>query len=52
MPEMNGFAVLSALPPEQLPFFIFVTAFDQYALRAFEVHALDYLLEAFRPRAL
>lgn len=47
MPEMDGFAVLSALPPEQLPFVIFVTAYDQYALRAFEVHALDYLLKPF-----
>lgn len=47
MPEMDGFAVLSALPPEQLPLFIFVTAYDQYALRAFDVHALDYLLKPF-----
>src|SRR4030088_2296764 len=42
MPGMDGFAVLSALAPEQLPLFIFVTAYDQYALRAFDVHALDY----------
>lgn len=47
MPEMDGFAVLSALPPDQLPFIIFVTAYDQYALRAFEIHALDYLLKPF-----
>lgn len=47
MPEMDGFTVLSALPLEQLPFVIFVTAYDQYALRAFEVHALDYLLKPF-----
>ena len=47
MPEMDGFAVLSALPTQQLPLVIFVTAFDQYALRAFEVHALDYLLKPF-----
>jgi two-component system LytT family response regulator len=47
MPEMNGFEVLAALPAEQLPAVIFVTAFDRYALRAFEVHALDYLLKPF-----
>jgi two-component system LytT family response regulator len=47
MPEMDGFAVLSALPVDQLPLIIFVTAYDQYALRAFNVHALDYLLKPF-----
>lgn len=47
MPEMDGFQVLSALPSEQLPIIIFVTAYDQYALRAFEFHALDYLLKPF-----
>lgn len=47
MPEMNGFAVLSALAPAPLPAVIFVTAFDRYALQAFEVHALDYLLKPF-----
>jgi two-component system LytT family response regulator len=47
MPEMSGFDVLAALPPEELPAVIFVTAFDRYALRAFEVHALDYLLKPF-----
>jgi two-component system LytT family response regulator len=47
MPEMDGFSVLAALPPEQLPAVIFVTAYDRYALRAFEVHALDYLLKPF-----
>lgn len=47
MPEMNGFEVLSALPPAELPAVIFVTAFDRYAIRAFEVHALDYLLKPF-----
>src|SRR5690349_352044 len=36
MPEMDGFALLEALPPERIPTVIFVTAFDQYALRAFE----------------
>ncbi len=47
MPEMDGFAVVSALAAEELPHVIFVTAYDQYAVRAFEVHALDYLLKPF-----
>lgn len=47
MPEMNGFEVLSALAPLPLPSVIFVTAYDRYALQAFEVHALDYLLKPF-----
>ncbi len=45
MPELDGFAALAALSPEDLPLIIFVTAYDQYALRAFEVSALDYLLK-------
>jgi two-component system LytT family response regulator len=47
MPEMDGFQVLRALPEEQLPVVIFITAYDHYALKAFEVHALDYLLKPF-----
>jgi two-component system LytT family response regulator len=47
MPEMNGLEVLEALGPQDLPAVIFVTAYDQYALRAFELHALDYLLKPF-----
>jgi len=47
MPEMDGFALLSEIPPAQLPTVIFVTAFDQHALKAFEVQALDYLLKPF-----
>ncbi|MBS1811976.1 MAG: response regulator transcription factor [Acidobacteria bacterium] len=47
MPVLDGFAVLSALDPQQMPFVIFVTAYDQYAVRAFEVYALDYLLKPF-----
>jgi two-component system LytT family response regulator len=47
MPEINGFEVLEALGDERLPTVIFVTAYDKYALRAFEVHALDYLLKPF-----
>ncbi|MBI2511391.1 MAG: response regulator transcription factor [Opitutae bacterium] len=46
MPEMNGFKVLEALGPER-PAVIFVTAFDQHALQAFEVNAVDYLLKPF-----
>jgi two-component system LytT family response regulator len=45
MPGMDGFEVLRALPEESLPQVIFLTAYEQYALRAFEVHALDYLLK-------
>lgn len=48
MPELNGFEVIAALPPQRLPRIIFVTAYDQYALQAFEVHALDYLLKPVR----
>lgn len=45
MPGMDGFDVLAALPPENLPAVIFLTAYEQHALRAFDVHALDYLLK-------
>ena len=45
MPGMDGFEVLRALPDEDLPSVIFLTAYEQHALRAFEVHALDYLLK-------
>jgi two-component system, LytTR family, response regulator len=48
MPEISGFDVLRALPPERWPAVIFVTAHDQHALEAFEVHALDYLLKPFK----
>ncbi|HJZ69824.1 MAG TPA: LytTR family DNA-binding domain-containing protein [Blastocatellia bacterium] len=47
MPGTDGFAVLEALPTEILPTIIFITAYDQYAVRAFEVYALDYLLKPF-----
>jgi two-component system LytT family response regulator len=47
MPEMDGFGVIDAIKEEQLPHIIFVTAYDQYAVRAFDVHALDYLLKPF-----
>jgi two-component system LytT family response regulator len=45
MPGMNGFDVLRALPREKLPGVIFLSAYEQHALRAFEFHALDYLLK-------
>jgi two-component system, LytTR family, response regulator len=45
MPGMDGFEVLRALPNEDLPPVIFLTAYERHALRAFEVHALDYLLK-------
>ncbi len=48
MPEVNGFDVLQAVGPERIPAVIFVTAYDQHALQAFEVHALDYLLKPFK----
>ncbi len=47
MPELGGFEVLDALDEGQAPHLIFVTAYDQYAVRAFEVHALDYILKPF-----
>jgi two-component system LytT family response regulator len=49
MPELDGFAVLGALPPDRLPLVIFVTAFDEHALRAFDVHAVDYVLKPIDP---
>ncbi|HEY6122189.1 MAG TPA: LytTR family DNA-binding domain-containing protein [Pyrinomonadaceae bacterium] len=47
MPEMGGFEVLDALQGTRMPHLVFVTAYDQYAVRAFEVHALDYILKPF-----
>lgn len=47
MPEVDGFGVIEALANERLPHIIFVTAYDQYAVRAFEAQALDYLLKPF-----
>src|SRR5271170_7958073 len=50
MPELDGFGVISALSAEgdvTLPHIIFTTAYDQYALRAFEINAIDYLLKPF-----
>lgn len=47
MPAMDGFAVLEAIGFERLPEVIFTTAYEKYAIRAFELHALDYLLKPF-----
>jgi two-component system LytT family response regulator len=45
MPGMSGFDVVSHLQQDNMPLVIFVTAFDEYALEAFDVHAVDYLLK-------
>jgi two-component system, LytTR family, response regulator len=47
MPEMSGFDVLDSLPRGSIPVTIFVTAYDTYAMRAFDAQALDYLLKPF-----
>ncbi len=49
MPEMNGLEVVRAVGPGRLPALVFVTAYDAYALQAFEAEALDYLLKPFDP---
>ena len=50
MPEMNGFEILKQL--EEIPKVIFVTAFDEYAIKAFEVNALDYVMKPVDPARL
>jgi two-component system LytT family response regulator len=47
MPELDGFGVLEAIGSQPMPVIVFVTAHDKFALRAFEVHAVDYLLKPF-----
>ena len=49
MPELDGFGVVEAVGADCMPPTLFITAYDQHALRAFEVHALDYLLKPFSP---
>lgn len=49
LPEMDGFALLRNAPPENMPAVVFVTAYDQYAIQAFETNAIDYLLKLFHP---
>jgi two-component system, LytTR family, response regulator len=52
MPEMDGFQVIECIGAEQMPATIFVTAFDRYAMRAFDASAVDYLLKPFVPDRL
>jgi two-component system LytT family response regulator len=47
MPDLDGFEVVEQVGPERMPPVVFVTAYDQHALRAFELHAVDYLLKPF-----
>ncbi|RMH20519.1 MAG: response regulator, partial [Gemmatimonadetes bacterium] len=47
MPGLDGFGVLASLEEDERPTVVFVTAHDEYALRAFDVHAVDYLLKPF-----
>ena len=47
MPQMSGFDVIEAVGTDKMPLVIFVTAYDQHALKAFQVRALDYLLKPF-----
>jgi len=47
MPELDGFEVLDRIPREEMPVVVFTSAYDQYAIRAFEANALDYLLKPF-----
>ena len=49
MPELDGFGVVEAVGADRMPPTLFITAYDQHALHAFEVHALDYLLKPFSP---
>jgi two-component system, LytTR family, response regulator len=49
MPVMDGFGVVDAIGLEAMPLVVFATAYDQHAIRAFEVRALDYLLKPFAP---
>ena len=52
MPGMDGFDVIEALGPARCPAIVFVTAYDKYALKAFDVHAIDYLLKPFDRKRL
>ena len=52
MPDLDGFQVLSEMSSEQMPVVVFTSAYDEYAIRAFEAHALDYLLKPFDHRRL
>jgi two-component system LytT family response regulator len=52
MPQMDGFSVIEAIGVERMPYIIFITAYGQYALKAFDVRALDYLLKPFDHKRL
>lgn len=52
MPGLDGFGLLRSLPPENRPLIVFVTAYDEYAVQAFDAQALDYLLKPFRRQRL
>lgn len=52
MPHLDGFQVLEHILADQMPLVIFTTAYDQYAIRAFEAHALDYLPKPFDQQRL
>jgi len=52
MPELNGLEVIAEVGAERMPLTVFVTAYDEHAIRAFEANALDYLPEAVQRRAL
>ena len=49
MPDMDGFGVVSALGAESMPAVVFVTAYNEYAVKAFDVNAVDYILKPFDP---
>ncbi len=49
MPNIDGFGVIEAIGVDRMPIIVFITAFDEHAVRAFEVHAMDYLLKPFAP---
>ena len=52
VPELNGFEIIETIGVDNMPLVVFVTAYHRYTLRAFEVHALDYLLKPFEPERL
>lgn len=52
MPGLDGFGVVEQLPPDRRPAVVFTTAYDEYAVRAFEAHAVDYLLKPIRAERL
>lgn len=52
MPDLDGFQVLEQIPTDRMPRVIFTTAYDRYAIRAFEAHALDYLMKPFHHERL